>query len=451
MPSSNHMADPKRHQSIEKQPLFKTLIPFLFLFLGLVSAIIFGAQYFLASDSHSKDDQSTRREAAQPKSPPSVQKPPTIELEDKESSEKTIIEKKYAKKPAPKDQTKSAQSTSDLLHEKVQGLIAKLADSKPKVALTASIALSKLGKAAVPQLRKSLEDPKARLYAAHALSLIGKGAKAAIPDLIAALEQDHRDLRNIVSMALSTIAKNEIKQLSEALHQRNVEVKVHVAYALSLIGKEAHKAIPDLISALENSETELGFMASYALGKIGAKAVPDLSAALRHTEDKVQIHAAYALSLIGKEAHEAIPNLITILESSDSELQFAASVALGKIGKNAIPELVLALSHSEPATRLNAVRSLGIMRQDAFETISALKQLKNDSNSEVTKAVEIALRLILKPDSLSNPSSFGLREGKQFTALEERESSLESSVYTTVCKVKIQDPMPGGAAIEIGD
>lgn len=442
------MAEPKRNQSFQKQPFFKAIFPFLFLFLCLISAVIGGAQYFLASNSHAEDDQSTIREA-QYKSPPSVQKLGIIELESKEAPNPIIV--KNSQKDSSKIKAEGSQSASDIFHEKVQSLIAKLVDSNSKESLTASIALSKLGEAAVPQLRKALEHPKARLYAAHALGLIGEDAKAAIPNLIATLVQDHRDLRNIVSIALSTIAKNEIKQLSEALHHSHPKVNFHIAYTLSLIGEDAREAIPDLISVLENSDTERRFMASYALGKIGKKAVPDLSAALRHTENKIQINAAYALSLIGKDAHEAIPTLITALESSDPELQLAASVALGEIGKEAIPNLVQALSHSSPSTRLNAARSLGIMGHKASETVSTLKQLKNDPSSTVVQAVEIALRLIQAPNSLSKPSSFGLKEGKQFAALRERESSLQSSVYTSVCKVKIQDPSPGSPAIEIGD
>lgn len=76
----------------------------------------------------------------------------------------------------------------------------------------------------------------------------------------------------------------------------------------------------------------------------------------------------------------------------DWNLEETAMDALARIGQPAVPELVKALSHSEPQVRRQAVEVIGRIGPTANEAVSALVDtLDSDADEDVRKAAVRAL------------------------------------------------------------
>jgi HEAT repeat protein len=172
-------------------------------------------------------------------------------------------------------------------------------------------------------------DSVKRVEAATALGEMGSRAKAAVPGLSAALEDEHPDVRR------------------------------EAAFALGAIGPDASAAIPILIETTAKEPQDSVLMEyTEILLALGPEAVSPLTAALRHTSSRTRAWAAYTLSRFGRNAREAIPALVEALSvpslretvrrrSSAYDWQglefYQIAVTLGDLGAEARPAVPLIL------------------------------------------------------------------------------------------------------------
>ncbi len=110
------------------------------------------------------------------------------------------------------------------------------------------------------------------------------------------------------------------------------------------MGADAKAAVPDLVNALQNdSDSWVRGSAAQVLGSMGADAkaaVPDLVNALQHDSDSwVRLSAAQALGSMGADAKAAVPDLVNALQNdSDSSVRsqmqrrLLVSIALSRSG-----------------------------------------------------------------------------------------------------------------------
>ena len=100
-------------------------------------------------------------------------------------------------------------------------------------------------KEAIPALIESLYDrsKKVRRLAAKALIRMGKHA---VPALKKALEEEYK-LKYQVAIALGKIGPKGLPALLKALSKKDKRIKAYVAEALTLLGAKAEKAIPKLL------------------------------------------------------------------------------------------------------------------------------------------------------------------------------------------------------------
>ena len=218
-------------------------------------------------------------------------------------------------------------------------LLAALRASDEAVCLHAAYALAAMGAAVVPALVEVLrEEAPARsrhnagrsranpaggnpseLYAAHALSVVGSPAVAA---------------------------------LSAALHDDEWAVRAAAADTLGNIGARAKPAVPALLRALQDESMWVRRNALEALGTIGCASGEGLTgmlAALQDADHRVRRNAAIALSKIARPAaNEAVPGLLETLLRDERYVSFYAATALGRIGTRAARDaLVDALPHAD--------------------------------------------------------------------------------------------------------
>ena len=217
-------------------------------------------------------------------------------------------------------------------------LLAALRASDEAVCLHAAYALAAMGAAVVPALVEVLrEEAPARsrhnagrsranpaggnpseLYAAHALSVVGSPAVAA---------------------------------LSAALHDDEWAVRAAAADTLGNIGAKAKPAGPALLRALRDESMWVRRNALEALGTIGCadgEGLTGMLAALQDADHRVRRNAAIAMSKIaGPAANAAVLGLLETLIRDERYVSFYAATALGRIGTRAARDVLLdALPHA---------------------------------------------------------------------------------------------------------
>ena len=231
------------------------------------------------------------------------------------------------------------------------------------------------------------EKDAVRLEAAYALSQFGRQAEPAIPDLIRALEDGDKEVRQFVQESLRSIGKAAIPPLIRALEHERKGIREGAAHTLFLFGDEAKEAVPALIEALSDPEPSVRGRAALALGSIGPAAktaVRKLIALLEdpRTDHDVRWDATRALGEIGPEAEAALPVLLKALKGEDADAQVGASNALGAIGPRTpevIPALIEAVKQKRNVRlRKGAARALGEIGGPAKGGIPALVEALYD-------------------------------------------------------------------------
>ena len=218
-------------------------------------------------------------------------------------------------------------------------LLAALRARDETVCLHAASALAAMGAPVVPALVEVLrEEAPARfrhnagrsranpaggnpseLYAAHALSVVGSPAVAA---------------------------------LSAAMEDGEWAVRAAAADTLGNIGARANPAVPALLRALRDESMWVRRNAIEALGTIGCadgEGLTGMLAALQDADHRVRRNAAIAMSKIaGPAANEAVPGLLETLLRDERYVSFYAAAALGRIGtREARDALLDALPHAD--------------------------------------------------------------------------------------------------------
>lgn len=211
----------------------------------------------------------------------------------------------------------------------------RLQSQNLRIAEEAEWEVTRLGAAAVPELRAALQDPNssaARIKAAlRACALLGTAAAPALPEVSARL--------------------NSADYAPEA------------ALALSVMGPDAYTPLAD---ALTNEDAEVRKEALRSLGKLQARAsldpsfvVPALLEALGDRDASVRAIATTYLGIIHKDPEAAVPALTEMLKDEDAEVRTAAATALGSFGAAANPA-VPALRRAVGDKDENVAREAGL-------------------------------------------------------------------------------------------
>jgi HEAT repeat protein len=182
---------------------------------------------------------------------------------------------------------------------------------------------------------KNQSGKEAGVYAASVLADLGPKAKAAAPQLLAALKNP--EIRSTAAYTLGQIGVNSseavaalIDQLKNAPH---TEARRSAAGALGAFGPAAKAAIPELHAALKAGEKGGWWVAADALAKIGgAEVVPILIEALANPDGDIRLTSMRGLGNLGVVARNARPALDKASKNDPRENNRAAAAeALRKI------------------------------------------------------------------------------------------------------------------------
>jgi HEAT repeat protein len=249
-------------------------------------------------------------------------------------------------------------------------LVEALGDAYFYVRAGSAAALVRLGEPAVPHLGRALSSTNyhVRFGTAQTLGQIGAAAAPAIPELGEALSDEAPGVRGAAAQAIVSIGRAEkiVPELVRAL--RDPAVGPLAGQALGAVGKAA---LPELIAALQGADASAADAAAIALQAIGpdaAQATPALMVlfrrdmeALRPEVPKIGDAGLRRKRVLGfmsaRPAHQTLakmgaavtPHLLELVKSRDPIALQCACDVMAKMGaENAVvvPELMKAFVES---------------------------------------------------------------------------------------------------------
>jgi HEAT repeat protein len=207
----------------------------------------------------------------------------------------------------------------------------------PKDVEAATAELDQRGTAALPVIRRTLQDPAGdpahRKAALKASAILGARAAEAIPEVASAL--------------------------------REPAYAPEAALALSFMGSAA---VPTLLEAIKSDEPVVRREALRSLGKLRERAsidpqivVPLLLDSLKDPDPSVRNVAVTYLGIVRDNAEKEVAGLIKALDDAEAPVRQAAAVALaayGALAEPAIPALKKATNDPDDEVKREAGRTL---------------------------------------------------------------------------------------------
>jgi HEAT repeat protein len=186
---------------------------------------------------------------------------------------------------------------------------------------------------AVPELMLLLrvQDEHLRGAGAAALAGIGSSARRAVPRLRGLLADPDRGVCAWAAYALLRITRDRATYLP--MLGKMVRVTPAASEGLRRLGPAARAALPELLAALESPHFAIRAAAVVCLGGLGrsaVKAVPALVRLLQDENRELRREAAWALGRIGPPAKAAVARLKALV-ADEEDIADAAEEALTKI------------------------------------------------------------------------------------------------------------------------
>ena len=212
-----------------------------------------------------------------------------------------------------------------------------LQSRSPKEVEEATAQLEERGTAALPLIRRTLQDPAAEPAKKHAAlkatAILGARAAEALPDVAAALQEpDHAPS---AALALSFMGSAAEPALQEAINANHEVVRRE---ALRALGKLRERAsidpkivVPLLLRALDDPDPAVRTVAVNYLGIVRDEPVAEVNGLIKALADEspeVRQAAAAALAEYGTLAERAIPALKKAAADPDEDVRREAGRTL---------------------------------------------------------------------------------------------------------------------------
>ncbi len=162
--------------------------------------------------------------------------------------------------------------------------------------------------------------------------MMGKGAKAALPALVEALEDKNASVRLYAVVAIGhfgQVSNDVVKKLISAVGDSDSRVRVAAAISIHQLVEDPSVVIPMAVKMMEEPLFASRVVETIVLR--GENAIPFLLEALKN--DRAAYWACLAIEEMGETASPTEPALVDLLASGpDDSLKVQALLALAKIG-----------------------------------------------------------------------------------------------------------------------
>ncbi len=246
-----------------------------------------------------------------------------------------------------------------------------------------------LRRAAIPELIDALNDDSAAVRSAIAAGFrtlpaatdneiragkwMPRDPAAAVPPRYFAGEGAPAEAR-----PLSTVVAQRAADLMRRAADPNPEVRRAVLRALSWAGEAAAAQVPDLLGALQDPDARVRAQAAETLGAVAPQAPEVIPALLGRLRDRIGSVRTAAATALARSGPAAVEGLTALLKDPNPEVVIAAALALGPLQGDSeaalqLIEQALQGRHSDThAALLRAVSASGGMRDLALPTLQRL-------------------------------------------------------------------------------
>jgi HEAT repeat protein len=291
-------------------------------------------------------------------------------------------------------------------------LIQALKDREVAIRDKASLALSRMGLAVIPELIKATRDENAltRAGALAALSYFGGEAQAAAPAIFDALRDQDEMVYRMTCIALRemklpgpAVPKALLKTLEDSGKAKAVvDRKLTAMWVLAAYGKDASPAVESLRILAQSDDRELRLEAARTLAVIGAELDtirPILQTELRKGQPLSRLMAAEALWQIGEPAEPLVAVVIAVLNDKNWKNYLQPALALlDRMGPDAVAGLIKSIENESSPFRAEMVQTLAGIGRDAADAVPALLRIKSGKNEQLAQTVLGALSDLSEPN-----------------------------------------------------
>lgn len=218
-----------------------------------------------------------------------------------------------------------------------------LQSRSPKEVEQATALLEERGTAALPLIRRTLQDPAAepakRQAALKGTAILGTRAAEAIPDVAAALQEP--GYAPEAALALSFMGSAAVPPLLEAINSDDPIVRREALRALGKLRERASidpkVVVPLLLRAIDDPDAAVRNVAVTYLGIVRDDPVPEVAGLIKALADEnaeVRQAAAAALAEYGALAEKAIPALKKATSDPDEEVRREAGRTLVRLSED---------------------------------------------------------------------------------------------------------------------
>jgi HEAT repeat protein len=275
-----------------------------------------------------------------------------------------------------------------------------------------ALALAAIGKPAVEGLRGLLKERKENVRAevAMALGRIGPDASAAVPDLIAFLNDPSLRIRREAAKTLGLIGSSAIDRLIDASKSETVIVRIGAVEALGFELKTEVRATQALIDRTRDPAAEVRSAAVLALArlKIAEDTLSPIALdALRDDDEQVRLAVVSLLDPRPGLRSKLAPDLALLLTTGSDGTARLAAFLLGRSGVSEVPRLLEALRQHE--SRIDSIsEGLAMIGRPA---LGRLSKALDDPDPRVRQGAALAIGQIRPlPSGIAEKLAIGLSD-----------------------------------------
>ncbi len=268
-----------------------------------------------------------------------------------------------------------------------------------RLADAAAIGLRKIGKSAVPELKKSWYKENRSEAHLRLIEIFAEIDDKTANDMIhIGLKDQFQSVRESAAIILSRkLDKAALPQLAEMTTNLDGDIRLQ---AVEAIAKYKQVEMVSKLSAIVLDTYESDCTRRIAINaiadidnKIAVDEIVKISLTLLKENNQSEQLLNTLTKAIIKQKRKAVPAWINQLDSGNSQAkQFSARILTLIANDTAIDALIKATTDTDPMVRTSAIESLGIIK--AEKALPAIKNALNDDNEEVVRAAVIAWKKI---------------------------------------------------------
>jgi len=243
-------------------------------------------------------------------------------------------------------------------------------------------------------------DQRVRQQSLQALQMLGAGAKAAAPKLIAALKDSDGQNKMQILFVLQNIGDDTehiLPVAADLLTDPNVGVR---QAAVNLLANQGKGALPHLITALKDADVNVRFSAVSAVQRIPGDIKDALPALLAMTKEGQNFQRRNVVLALGRVGETAVPHLIDLLRDNDAFIRMTAVQSLQGIGAPAVKAVPIisdmALQEGNTVTRRNCIVAIAAIEPEKLGDLFARVRKHNDEKVRVVAYHAVSSRVIKK-------------------------------------------------------